>query len=159
MAIEFLGVRKKQKSTYYPINKTTTEEIRKMANTMNISYAKKRKIVVAYDNKELVSDFPVAIGGEDSALNPYQILHAALGACSAFYMREFFLKHKLRYEEASITADFELDAEGDMSKVKMNLHVGASFPEELKTELIETVKGCKVKKQLSPKIEFEYNII
>lgn len=125
---------------------------------MEIRFEPKKKIVANYEGHTVVTDLSKETGGEDTALNPFQLYLTALGSCGALYMRLFYEKHNLSIEGAKLEQNFDFDENGDVEKVHILIHVGKNFPIEKKDALIASMKTCKVRKHSNPKIEFDYTI-
>lgn len=125
---------------------------------MEITFEKKKKIVANYEGHCVVTDLSVDSGGEDTALNPFQLFLTALGSCGALYMRLFYEKHNLSIEGAKLEQNFDFDEKGDLEKVHILLHVGKNFPMDKKDALIASMKTCKVRKHTNTNIEFDYTI-
>ncbi len=126
---------------------------------MKITFEKKKKIVAKYEGHTVVTDLAIDAGGEDTALNPFQLFLTALSSCTALYMRIFYEKHDLSIEGAKLDVSFDFDADGNVKQVNMIAHVGENFPMDKKDSLLLTMKACKVRKHVDPKIVFEYTII
>lgn len=126
---------------------------------MEITFEKKKKIVAKYEGHTVVTDLSIEAGGEDTALNPFQLFLTALCSCTALFMRIFYEKHDLSIEEAKLDTSFDYDADGNVKQVNMIVHVGKDFPMEKKDALILNMKSCKVRKHVDPRIIFNYKVV
>jgi putative redox protein len=125
---------------------------------MEINFEPKEKVVVNYLNHRVVTDEPIELGGEDTALNPFQLFLTSIGACAGVFMKAFYKKYNLSIEGASLKQDCIFDDKGMLKKVIMTAVVGKDFPMDKQNALIANLKVCKVKKHVNPAIEFEYKI-
>lgn len=126
---------------------------------MDIRFEPKERVVASYMGHTVLSDIPVDAGGEDAALNPFQLMLAALGNCAGVFMKAFYRKHGLSFESAWLHQDFEFYPDGMLKKVLITVHTGKQFPKKLEKPLLANLKACKVKRHLSDTIAFEYNIV
>lgn len=125
---------------------------------MEITFEPKEKVIVNYLNHRVVTDTIEELGGEDTALNPFQLFLTSIGACSGVFMEAFYKKYNLSIKGASLKEDCIFDEKGMLKKIIMTAFVGKDFPMDKQNSLIANLKGCKVKKHLNPDIEFEYKI-
>ncbi|MDR0971995.1 MAG: OsmC family protein [Bacteroidales bacterium] len=123
---------------------------------MKITFEKPKKIVAQYEGHSVITDLTKDLGGENLALNPFQLFLTSLGSCGALFMRLFYENHNIDIEGASLNQDFEFDNSGNLKKVIIKVKAGKQFPMDKKEGLIAMMKSCKVKKHVSPSIEFEY---
>ena len=126
---------------------------------MEITFEKKKKIVAKYEGHTVVTDLAIDAGGEDTALNPFQLFLTALCSCTSLFMRIFYEKHDLSIEDAKLDASFDFDADGNVKQVNMIVHVGKDFPMEKKEALLLNMKACKVRKHVDPRIIFDYKVV
>lgn len=110
----------------------------------------------------LHADEPVAFGGEGGGPTPYQLLSAALGACTTMTMRLYAERRKWPLEHASVTvrhdkvhakdcADCETrDAKIDVFEREIEL-VGP-LDEEQRRRLVEIAEKCPVHRTLESEV-------
>ncbi|MDR1005425.1 MAG: OsmC family protein [Bacteroidales bacterium] len=126
---------------------------------MKITFESKAKVIANFEGFEVRTDLAKELGGDGTALNPFQLLLTSLSCCQGLFARQYISKHGIEVSDKHIEVSFEFDANSDLTKVTNYLFVGKNFPAEMETPLINAVKACKVKKHLNPAIAFEYNIV
>lgn len=119
-------------------------------------YLKQR---IAAGNHTLMADEPVAAGGEDSGPDPYSLLLAALGACTAMtvqiYARrkewplgsvEVSLRHsRIHAEDCSNCAP----GEGKIDQIERYISLSGPLTDQQKARLLEIAQHCPVHKTLT----------
>ncbi|MDR0790084.1 MAG: OsmC family protein [Bacteroidales bacterium] len=126
---------------------------------MNVTFEGKAKVIARFEGFKVATDLSEALGGEGTSLNPFQVFLTSVACCSGLFARQFLEKHAIEVSDKRIELSFDLDAHSDLKKVKVKAFVGKDFPAEMETALINTMKACKVKKHLDPKIVFDYAIV
>lgn len=123
---------------------------------MEIRFEGKEKVIANFMGHDVVSDVPVAMGGEDAGLNPFYLFLASIGNCAGVFMKMFYRNHNIPLDGASLQQDFEFRDNGMLKKVIVTVCPGPAFPREKQNGLLAMLKSCKVKKHLAADIEFEY---
>ena len=95
------------------------------------------------------TDQPPAGGGEGSAPAPFSLFLASLGTCAGIYVLGFCRQRGLPTEGIRLVQRMERDFATHMvSKVLLEIHVPAGFPEKYKEALIRSAEQCAVAKHL-----------
>jgi putative redox protein len=110
----------------------------------------------------LLADEPVAVGGLDSGLSPYNLLLAALGACTAMTLRLYAERKKLPLERVCVrlthnkihAADCEdcETKEGMLDRIDRNIALEGPLDPGQRTRLIEIANMCPVHRTLESEI-------
>jgi putative redox protein len=96
------------------------------------------------------TDQPVAGGGQDSAVAPFDLFLASLGTCAGIYVAGFCQARGIPTEGIEIVQHNEFDPETHMlTSVAMELTLPAGFPEKYVPAVVRAAEGCKVKKMLA----------
>lgn len=112
------------------------------------------------------ADEPVDAGGMDSGPNPYELLLAALGACTcitiSWYCRNKGLPLKsvmASYEFSRVHAedcdDCDIPEKGFIDKVTSNVRITGDFSDAQKKRLGQIAQRCPVHKTLENGLVFE----
>ena len=110
----------------------------------------------------LVVDEPVPVGGTDAGPSPYEMLLAALGACTAMTLRLYADKRKWPLERVRISLQHHKVhaqdcAECDRKPTKMDvvervLFLEGALSDEQRAKLLEIAERCPVHQTLQSKI-------
>ncbi len=111
----------------------------------------------------ICADEPVSAGGTDTGPSPYDLLLAALGACTsmtvAMYARrkEWPLREVtvyLRHSKIHATDCAECETkEGMLDHIERDIHLDGSLTEEQRSRLIEIANKCPVHRTLTSEID------
>lgn len=112
---------------------------------------------------------PVAVGGDDSGPGPYDLLLAALGACSSMTMRLYAERKGIAAERFSVRlshrrihAEDCLDCEtdgGDISEIAKEITIEGDMAEADRTKLFEIAGKCPVHKTLTREIKIRSKLV
>src|SRR5258708_1246501 len=102
----------------------------------------------------LTADEPTSSGGEDMGANPYELLLAALGACTSITLR-MYARHKnwpleevvvrLGYSRIHAADCVECETkEGRLDRINRELELKGPLTHEQRARLLETAEKCPV---------------
>ncbi|HSK80064.1 MAG TPA: alpha/beta fold hydrolase [Thermoanaerobaculia bacterium] len=117
----------------------------------------------------LVADEPVELGGTDQGPNPYDLLLAALGACTSMTLR-LYANHKklplegvrVRLRHAKIHAEDCAHCEektGKIDRIEREIEVLGPLSEEQRLRLLEIADKCPVHRTLESEIDIVNRLI
>jgi uncharacterized OsmC-like protein len=102
------------------------------------------------------TDQPVELGGEGSAVAPFELFLASLASCTGIYALAFCQARKLSTVGLSLTQHQELDPETKLpTKITLTLQLPEGFPEMYRAAIVRSMEGCKVKKSVAAQPTFE----
>jgi len=118
---------------------------------------------VAIGPHRLLADEPVAAGGLDSGLGPYEFLLAGLGACTAMTLRLYAERKKLALRRVSVTlrhakihavdcADCETK-EGMLDRIDRTIVLDGDLGDAERARLLEIADKCPVHRTLTSEID------
>jgi uncharacterized OsmC-like protein len=113
----------------------------------------------------LHADEPVSAGGTDTGPSPYDLLLAALGACTSMTVA-MYARHKawpleevtvhLRHSKIHATDCAECETkEGMLDRIERDIHFAGLLTEEQRSKLLEIANKCPVHRTLTSEIDIK----
>lgn len=104
----------------------------------------------------LHTDQPAELGGEGSAVAPFEMFLASLASCAGIYALAFCQARKLSTAGLALTQRHALDPETKLpTRVTLTLQLPDGFPEMYRAAIVRAVESCKVKKTVAAQPAFE----
>jgi len=110
----------------------------------------------------LRADEPAAVGGDDSGPGPYELLLAALGACTSMTVRMYAAQKQwplervsveLRHDKVHSTDCAECETrEGKIDKIERVLTLEGNLDEAQRARLLEIANKCPVHRTLHSEV-------
>jgi putative redox protein len=117
----------------------------------------------------LLADEPVAAGGMDTGLSPYDLLNAALGACTAMTLRLYADQKGLPLTGVSVTLSHEKihaadcasceTKEGKIDRIERTIALEGPLDEGQRKRLIEIADKCPVHRTLTSEVEIRTALV
>ena len=113
----------------------------------------------------LRADEPISLGGNDSGPNPYDLLLAALGSCTAMTLRLYAERKQLRLEKVSVALTHRkvhaadcaecTTREGKIDRIDRELTLVGNLDENERQALLEIADKCPVHRTLTSEVSIE----
>src|ERR1700719_3099161 len=118
---------------------------------------------------ELFADEPLSYGGTDSGPSPYDLILAALGACTSMTIGLYARKRSWPVEKITVSlwhskihakdCDDCETKEGRIDRIEMEIHLDGSLTDEQRAKLIEVAGKCPVHQTLTSEINIKSRLI
>lgn len=117
----------------------------------------------------LISDEPIALGGADLGLNPYELLLAALGSCTSMTLR-MYANHKqldlqgiqvtLRHDKIHAQDCVDCDNKAlPVDVITRTIQLNGNLDEKQRTRLLEIANQCPVHRTLQSEIHINTSLM
>ncbi len=115
--------------------------------------------LITANGRALVADEPVADGGADLGPSPYELLTAALGACTAMTIQIYARRKNIPLDEVAVEVEHEHthandcrdcveQREGKIEVLHRRIVLRGDLTEEQRVELLGIAKRCPVHRTL-----------
>ena len=125
---------------------------------VNLAVADGFRCRVAAGGHEFVADEPRAVGGTDAGPSPYELLLAALGACTAMTLRLYIERKKLPITAVEVLLSFDRihardcescaaerrERDDEVHHISRLIHVTGEVTEEQRQRLLYIAGRCPV---------------
>jgi putative redox protein len=120
---------------------------------------------IAVGSHELFADEPVSYGGTDTSASPYDLILAALGACTSMTIGLYARKRKWPVEKITVSLrhskihaeDCEEceTKEGRIDRIEMEIHLDGQLSDEQRAKLMEIAGKCPIHQTLTHEINIK----
>jgi len=110
-----------------------------------------RQEVVVDGSHRLITDEPVAVGGEGSAPSPHELLPASLAACISTTI-VMYARTK-EWELGDVSVDVEYDHRATPRRFDVSICITGDLTDDQRIRLERVAETCPVRKALEGKVE------
>lgn len=126
---------------------------------IKVDFSGKKQVTAHFKNFEIITDQPIAGGGEGLAPAPFELFLSSMATCAGIYVREFCISRSLSTEEVYLEQEMDFNSETKkINKVVITIFIPTNFPEKYDSAIINSAALCLVKRQLATDILFDINI-
>ncbi len=125
---------------------------------MKISFPGGQRVDASYGKFTVNTDQSVKGGGDGAAPEPFAYFLASLGTCAGIYVLVFCQKRNIPTDEIELVQKMDFDKKTHkLTKVRIEVHVPATFPEKYRAAVARAANSCAVKKTIldPPELEIE----
>lgn len=117
---------------------------------LSVSYHAGTRYDIVSGKHRIVTDQPVADGGQDAGLSPVELFVGAVASCVGYFVGQFCTRHEIPREGLSVEADWTM-AENPhrVGHIELAIHLPHRLTPELKDRLLKVAHGCTVHQSLA----------
>ena len=128
--------------------------------TVTISFPGGVAVDATYKGHSIHTDQPMADGGNDSAMSPFDLLFASIATCMGFYALRFCQQRSIPTVGLGLTLEPVRDEDNKrVAIVRVSLDLPAGFPEKYRAAIERAVDHCAVKKHILEPPRFELHVL
>lgn len=108
-----------------------------------------QKVEATVKDYTIITDQPVAKGGEGSAPSPFDLFLASIPTCAGIYVYQFCMQRDIPVENVGLVMRTERNQETrKLDKVGIEVRLPSDFPRKYEGAVLRAVDLCAVKKAL-----------
>ena len=114
----------------------------------------KMSVSLSNGKHQILSDVSEKQGGEDSALNPHELIEAALGACTTLTLEVYAARKNWDLTNLEVEVKIIKEEKGN-AVIERKISFGEQITPEQKERLIEIANKCPIHNLLEGNIKVE----
>ena len=116
---------------------------------VRVSFPGGKRVDADLGSRVIHTDQPVSQGGGDTAPGPFDLFLASLATCAGFYVLSFCQTRGIPTDGLELVQHHRFDEiTHRLSGVELTIHLPPTFPEKLRSAVVQAAAGCKVKRLL-----------
>jgi ribosomal protein S12 methylthiotransferase accessory factor len=122
-----------------------------MSMNIDVSFPGGKRVDARVGDFVVRTDQPPELGGEGSAVAPFDLFLSSIATCAGLYVLAFCRARGLSTEGLAMRlAVAEADPATKLpTRIRIELTLPASFPEHLRASVVRAAESCKVKKVIA----------
>lgn len=129
-------------------------------STVRVGHVEGDRFEIAVRDHVFTVDQPQALGGEDTAPTPTELLVASLVSCVAFYARRYLARHDLPTDGFRVEADYDLGRHPSrIRRVRIRLHLPHGLPGNRRDALLSVTTRCTVNNTLTVEPDVSISLV
>ncbi len=157
-----VGAQPEEAATGVAATAASIEEDRSVVTVRETRRGRLQQEIIAGAHR-LLADEPLAAGGGDSGPNPYELLLAALGACTAMTLRLYAERKALRLDRVTVRLRhakiYAADCascetkEGKIDRIEREVELSGALDADERARLLEIADKCPIHRTLTSEID------
>lgn len=124
-----------------------------------VSFPGGMKVNAQYRGHTIATDQPVAAGGTDTAVAPFDLFLASIATCAGFYAMRFCEQRSIATTGLNLTLEPVRDEQTHrLTTVRLELTLPDGFPEKYRDAIVRAVDQCAVKRALADPPQFDVTV-
>lgn len=122
-----------------------------MTTNIGVSFPGGKRVDARVGDFVVRTDQPPELGGQGSAVAPFDLFLASLATCAGIYVLGFCQARQLSTEglEMRLAVTETHPATKLPTRIRIELQLPESFPEHLRAAVVRAAESCKVKKVIA----------
>jgi putative redox protein len=116
---------------------------------LSVLYRSGTRYDIISGKHRIVTDQPVAEGGQDAGPSPVELFVGSIASCVSYFVGRFCARHEIPREGLSVEAEWAM-AENPhrVGHIDLAIHLPHRLTSELKDKLLKVAHGCTVHQTL-----------
>jgi putative redox protein len=123
--------------------------------TAHIGVQKYKIDIVSSANNSIISDEPENLGGKNLGFSPFELLAAALGACTSATIKMYAERKGWDLQEVVTQVSFERNEVENTSSIVRCIEIIGELDPEQRSRLLEIAEKCPVHRALTNPVQIE----
>jgi putative redox protein len=127
---------------------------------LNVTYRDGTRYDMTSGKHRIVTDQPIADGGQDAGMSPVELFVGSVASCVAYFVGRFCARHDIHREGLSVDAEWTM-AEGPhrVGQIDLAIHLPHRITPELREKLLKVAHGCTVHQSIAvaPNVSIKLN--
>jgi uncharacterized OsmC-like protein len=117
---------------------------------LSVAYYAGTRYDITSGRHRIVTDQPVADGGQDAGMSPVELFVGSIAGCVAYFVGQFCARHDIPRDGLTVDAEWTM-AEGPhrIGQVSLAIHLPHRLTPDLKDKLLKVAHGCTVHQSIA----------